>query len=107
MLLCNSTNSGIRQRRAQPIHRASTKPADLPLHAALFVTARYPWPVKEGAEAIVAAQRNKSLSFLTAAALQHSGHRRLQIVVPDPSRNAQLGKGANVSFEKRFLAPGW
>jgi hypothetical protein len=69
------------------------------------VTARQTWPAEKRAEAKVAAQGNKPLGFLPAAALQHPGHRGFQIVVADPSRNAsQLSEGADMSFEKRFLA---
>jgi hypothetical protein len=80
------------------------EPANLAFHTALFVTARQTRPAEKRAEAKVTAQGNEPLGLRPATALQHPGHRRLQVVIPDPPRDTtQLGKRPNVSFEERFL----
>ena len=84
---------------------AATEPADLGLHPALLVAALDPGLAEEAVEAVVASERDEPLGLDAGAALEHLGHRRLQVVVADPVRYAaQVLEAPDVAVEEHGLA---
>ena len=78
---------------------AAAEPADLALHAALFVAALLARAAEETIKAIMGSQRDEPLGLLPIPPLAHAGHRRFQVVVADPSWDGtEMLQGQHVPF---------
>ncbi|WP_248580894.1 hypothetical protein [Nocardioides sp. InS609-2] len=83
---------------------AAAEPADLAFHTTLLVCALFAGNAEERVEPVVGPQRDEPLGLLAVPALQHSGHRGLEVVVADPARHAtEVLERRRVSFEECFL----
>ena len=83
---------------------AATEPADLAFDTAFLMGAGDAGPAEERVEPVVRAQRHEPFRLGAVAALEHSHHRRLQIVVADSARApAEVFEGSHMAVEEHLL----
>ena len=85
----------------------AAEPADLAFDAAFLMRAGLAGDAEERVEPVMAAQRDEPLRLHAVPALQHPGHRGLEVVIADPARDrAEIFEGQHVAFQERFLRLG-
>jgi len=87
-------------------HPAAAEPPDLAFHTAFFMSSRLSRLTIERAEPVPGAEGQPPGGLGAAAAGQHLGHRRGQVVVPDvPPRHPARGlERGHVPFQEGFLS---